>query len=67
MKLVKPGRLLFASRTKAELLEEDMILLDGEIVIEQDTGKMKAGDGKKRYSDLGYLNVGPKEIGRAHV
>ena len=33
----------------------DLILLDGEIGIETETGKAKVGNGRDRFSDLKYL------------
>lgn len=60
MKVLRLGRYIFNNGTKAELEEENIILLDGEIAIEQDTQLMKIGDGQSLYSDLPYLNRGPK-------
>lgn len=59
MKILKEGRFIFNYGTKAELEEENLILLKGEIAIENDTQFMKVGDGKSPYSDLPYLNRGP--------
>lgn len=60
MKILRLGRYIFNNGTKAELEEKNLILLDGEIAIEQDTQLMKIGDGQSLYSDLPYLNRGPK-------
>lgn len=59
MKILKEGRFIFNCGTKAELEKENLILLKGEIAIENDTQFMKVGDGKSPYSDLPYLNRGP--------
>lgn len=59
MKILKEGRFIFNYGTKAELEEENLILLKGELAIENDTQFMKVGDGKSPYSDLPYLNRGP--------
>lgn len=37
----------------------DVILYDGELGVESDTGKVKVGDGESRFSDLKYL-TGPQ-------
>lgn len=58
MKILRLGRYIFNNGTKAELEETNLILLDGEIAIEQDTQLMKIGDGQSLYSDLPYLNRG---------
>lgn len=60
MKILRLGRYIFNNGTKAELEEKNLILLDGEIAIEQDTQLMKIGDGQSLYSDLPYLNRGPR-------
>lgn len=60
MKVLRLGRYIFNNGTKAELEEKNLILLDGEIAIEQDTQLMKIGDGQSLYSDLPYLNRGPR-------
>ena len=52
------GRFQFQRGTKAEWEESDIVLLDGEIAIESDTTKMKAGDGKTVYRDLPYISIG---------
>lgn len=59
MKILKEGRFIFNYGTKAELEKENLILLKGELAIENDTQFMKVGDGKSPYSDLPYLNRGP--------
>ena len=58
MKILRLGRYIFNNGTKAELEEKNLVLLDGEIAIEQDTQQMKIGDGQSLYSDLPYLNRG---------
>lgn len=60
MKKIKLGRFIFDDKTKSELEESKVILLKGELVLEADTGFFKVGDGKRIYSELPYLNVGPK-------
>lgn len=60
MKILRLGRYIFNNGTKAELEEKNLILLDGEIAIEQDTQLMKIGDGQSLYSDLPYINRGPR-------
>lgn len=52
------GRFQFQRGTKAQWEESDIVLLDGEIAIESDTTKMKAGDGKTLYKDLPYISIG---------
>ena len=60
MKILRIGRYIFNNGTKAELEKENYILLDGEIAVEEDTQLMKIGDGVSPYSDLPYLNRGPR-------
>lgn len=52
------GRFQFQRGTKAQWEASDIVLLDGEIAIESDTTKMKAGDGKTLYKDLPYISIG---------
>ena len=52
------GRFQFQRATKAEWEQSDIGLLDGEIAIESDTTKMKAGDGKTLYKDWPYITIG---------
>ena len=52
------GRFQFQRATKEEWENSDIVLLDGEIAIESDTTKMKAGDGRSVYTDLPYISIG---------
>jgi len=54
----KIGRFQFQGGTKAELEASDLILLDREPCFEQDTGKFKVGDGRRKYKDLRYVSIG---------
>lgn len=60
MKKVTLGRFVFMRQSKAIWERTNIILYDGEIALEADTGLMKAGDGKHLYRELPYLNRGPK-------
>ncbi|EGY78997.1 collagen-like protein [Peptoniphilus indolicus] len=60
MKIIQEGRFIFNNGSKAELDSSGLVLLKGEIAFEQDTQLMKVGDGETPYSDLPYLNQGPK-------
>lgn len=55
---VKSGRIMFQRGTKAEWEASKLILLDGELAIESDTTKIKIGDGKSKYIDLPYIEIG---------
>lgn len=55
---VKSGRIMFQRGTKAEWENSKLILLDGELAIESDTSKIKIGDGKSKYIDLQYIEIG---------
>lgn len=57
-----PVRVQHKRMTKSQWLLSDVILLDGEIGVESDTGYLKVGDGKNRYSNLKYLtgDKGPR-------
>ena len=52
------GRFQFQRATKEQWEDSELVLLDGEIAIESDTTKMKAGDGKTIYKDLPYITIG---------
>lgn len=52
------GRFQFQRATKKDWEDSEIVLLDGEIAIESDTTKMKAGDGKTIYKDLPYISIG---------
>ncbi|MFG6262855.1 hyaluronoglucosaminidase [Streptococcus pyogenes] len=51
-----PLRVQFKRMTAEEWTRSDVILLEGEIGFETDTGYAKFGDGKSRFSELKYLN-----------
>lgn len=55
---VKSGRIMFQRGTKAEWENSKLILLDGELAVESDTSKIKIGDGKSKYIDLPYIEIG---------
>lgn len=55
---VKSGRIMFQRGTKAEWENSKLILLDGELAVESDTSKIKIGDGKSKYIDLQYIEIG---------
>lgn len=50
-----PIRVQHKRISSSEWLESSIILLDGEIGIETDTGKAKVGNGVSRYRDLKYI------------
>lgn len=58
----KIGRFQFQGGTKTELLGSELILLENEIALERDkeTGsiKMRVGDGKSKYEDCPYIDIG---------
>ncbi|HER3008708.1 TPA: hyaluronoglucosaminidase [Streptococcus pyogenes] len=51
-----PLRVQFKRMTAKEWASSAVILLEGEIGFETDTGYAKFGDGKSRFSELKYLN-----------
>lgn len=55
---VKAGRMMFQRGTKAQWEASNLVLLDGELAIEADTTKIKIGDGKHKYIDLPYIEIG---------
>lgn len=57
------GRFQFQRAAKKDWEDSDIVLLDGEIAIESDTTKMKAGDGKTIYKDLPYITIGELKFG----
>lgn len=58
----KIGRFQFQGGTKTELQGSDLILLENELALERDkeTGsiKMRVGDGKSKYEDCPYIDIG---------
>lgn len=54
-----PLRVQFKRMTASEWASSDVILLEGEIGFETDTGYAKFGDGHSRFSELKYL-TGPQ-------
>ena len=52
------GRFQFQRATKKEWEDSNIVLLDGELALESDTTKIKAGDGKTPYTELPYITIG---------
>ena len=55
---VLSGRFQFKRATKKEWEDSNIVLLDGELALESDTTKIKAGDGKTPYTELPYITIG---------
>lgn len=51
------NRIQFRRDTSVRWTSINPILQEGELGIETDTGKIKIGDGKKKWNDLSYLKV----------
>lgn len=56
---VVPIRVRHKRMPASEWARSDFVLYDGELGIESDTGKVKVGNGRDRFSSLQYL-TGPK-------
>ena len=56
---VVPIRVRHKRMPASEWARSDFVLYDGELGIESDTGKVKVGNGRDRFSALQYL-TGPK-------
>lgn len=54
-----PIRVQHKRMSASDWLSSSLILLDGELGVESDTGKVKVGNGRDRFSSLQYL-TGPK-------
>lgn len=58
----KIGRFQFQGGTKADWEAAELILLENEIALERDTEtnsiKMRVGDGKSKYADCPYIDIG---------
>lgn len=54
-----PIRVQHKRMTASDWTNSPLILLDGELGVESDTGKVKVGNGRDRFSALQYL-TGPK-------
>ena len=52
------GRFQFQRATKEEWEDSNIVLLDGELALESDTTRIKAGDGKTPYVELPYITIG---------
>lgn len=48
--------------TEQALLQKNPVLLEGELVIEKDTHRLKVGDGQSPYSQLEYMSTLPEAI-----
>ena len=46
--------------TYLNLITNNPVLLDRQLVIETDTGRMKLGDGISDYNSLSYLPISPE-------
>ena len=56
---VVPIRVRHKRMPASEWARSDFVLYDGELGVESDTGKVKVGNGRDRFSSLQYL-TGPK-------
>jgi len=54
-----PIRVQHKRMTSSDWANSPLVLLDGELGVESDTGKVKVGNGRDRFSALQYL-TGPK-------
>ena len=54
-----PIRVQHKRMSASDWTNSSLILLDGELGVESDTGKVKVGNGRDRFSALQYL-TGPK-------
>lgn len=54
-----PIRVQHKRMTASDWANSPLVLLDGELGVESDTGKVKVGNGRDRFSALQYL-TGPK-------
>ena len=54
-----PVRVQHKRMSASDWASSPLVLLDGELGIESDTGKVKVGNGRDRFSALQYL-TGPK-------
>ena len=54
--------LILRNKTAEEWESSTDILKQGQVGIENDTGRMKQGDGKSLYRDLPYLYLTPDEV-----
>lgn len=54
---IKSGRIQFQRGTADDWVKSNLILLDGEVGIESDTGMFKIGDGRSPYNRLEYPKV----------
>ena len=54
-----PIRVQHKRMTASEWADSSLVLLDGELGVESDTGRIKVGNGHDLYSNLLYL-TGPK-------
>ncbi|MBR1603191.1 MAG: hypothetical protein IJ667_07115 [Synergistaceae bacterium] len=58
MRTLNVQRIQHTTGLAVDLAQKDLLLLDGEIIFESDTGKGKLGDGIHTWNELKYLNLG---------
>ena len=58
MRTLNVQRIQHTTGLAADLAQKNLLLLDGEIIFESDTGKGKIGDGVHTWNELRYLNLG---------
>lgn len=58
MRTLNVQRIQHTTGLAADLAQKDLLLLDGEIIFESDTGKGKLGDGIHTWNELAYFNLG---------
>ena len=58
MRTLNVQRIQHTTGLAADLAQKDLLLLDGEIIFESDTGKGKLGDGVHTWNELSYFNLG---------
>ena len=62
----KIGRFQFQGGTKKDWEDAELVLLENEIALERDTEtnsiKMRVGDGKSKYADCPYIDIGTYSV-----
>ena len=56
------ARFIIQHKTASAFASDKTVYYEGELLIEEDTLKMKVGDGTNRFANLDYINLNPTEV-----
>lgn len=56
------ARFIIQHKTASAFASDKTVYYEGELLIEEDTLKMKVGDGTNTFANLDYINLNPTEV-----